>query len=93
MFFSLNIHKETLSSRIFKALLWNRNDFYYGSGSGSRQYLIFFQQQQKTGPKSRLFNVRSSIISQKGGLSVLIIDFLFHFMLDPDPNPAPEPEP
>jgi hypothetical protein len=38
------------------------------------------------------FNARSSIISQKVGLSFFIIlTFLSQFLLDPDPNPAPVP--
>ncbi len=47
--------------------------------------------QQKNCTKSCLFNVRSSTVSRKVGLSFLI--FAFHFMLDPDPKPVPEPDP
>ncbi len=46
--------------------------------------------------KSCFFNVRSSIVSQKFGLTFLIFWLLcsvFHFILDPDPNPVPESEP
>jgi hypothetical protein len=42
--------------------------------------------------KSFLFNVRSSIIFQKDGLSFFILFFSLYFMLDPDSNPALEPD-
>jgi hypothetical protein len=41
-------------------------------GSGSRQYLAQFSNTKKIYTKSCLFNVRSSIISKKVGLSFLI---------------------
>jgi hypothetical protein len=50
-------------------------------------------QQQNICTKSCLFNVRSSIISQKVGLSFLYFVTFLHFILDPDRNPDTEPEP
>jgi hypothetical protein len=41
--------------------------------------------------KSCLFNVRSHIVSHKGGLTFFFLLFS-HFMLDPHPNPVPVPE-
>ncbi len=53
----------------FRFRLWK-----FGSGSGSRQYLAQFSNNKIEEKKSRLAYVRSSIISQKVGLSFLIPD-------------------
>jgi hypothetical protein len=94
----------TSELRIRIPVLWNRNDllrfrfrlwknFGFGSGSssdsGSRQYLAQFSA-SKTCAKSCFFNVRSSFVSQKFGLTFDFLTFVFckciHFILDPDPS-------
>ncbi len=75
-------------------VLWNRNDLLllrvrllknWVSGSGSRKYLAKIFKYIKICTQSCHFNDRSSVVSQKVGLSFNFLTFIFHFILNPDP--------